>query len=270
MDNKKLTPQQILNESYNWKWWLNITDIMTDIALWNVAWQSIMSAIWERITVWDTANWEDVWRWVATTIPVPSPLWEQMSIASSDAQDTDWWTWVRTIIIHYLDSAWVENEEVITMNWTTEVDTVATDIMFVNDFHTVTVWSNWVAEWDIDIYQKWDNTRVYNMLEQWGNKSLVPNRMIPAWKTLVLKWWHCSEARDKRTIFRIRSTDHYWVIVPWVFLFKDTAYLRKNATWELSLNVSCPALSIVKVSAWGEQADWEWSCGWWGVLTDNV
>ncbi len=245
-------------------------DYFTQIVSWKVPWQKIMSAMWERLDIQNWSPWEDVWRWTAVQIPTPSILWEQMSVVSDDVADTDWWTWVRSVAIHYLDSAWAEQEEVVILNWTTAVDTVATDIMFINDFHTITVWSNWVAEWVINIFKKWATSTIYNMIEEWWNKSLVPNRMVPAWKTLVLKWWHCSEARDKRTVFRIRSTDHYWVIVPWVFLFKDTMYLRKNSSGELTLNVPVPELSIVKISAWGEQTDWEWSCGWWWVLIDNT
>jgi hypothetical protein len=32
-------------------------------------------------------------------------------------------------------------------------------------------------------------------------------------------------------------------------------YLRKNSSGELTLNVPVPELSIVKISAWGEQTD---------------
>jgi len=269
MWNKKLTPQQILNEVFDWNSALITSWNEWDIANWDIPWKSIMYAFWEREWMGEIATWEDIWRGTATTIPIPDSAWEQMTIVSTSANDIDWGTWVRTVDIHYIDTNGDEQEEMITLDWTTEVDTTATDIRFVNGFHTATVWSNWVAEWEITIYKKWSASTIYNMIELGWNMSLVPNRMIPRAKTLILKNWHCEEAQDKRVVFRIRSTDHEWELYPWVFLFKDVAYIRKTATWNMPLDIKIPAFSIIKVSGRGDQAWAEWSCGWSGILIDD-
>lgn len=55
-----------------------------------------------------------------------------------------------------------------------------------------------------------------------------------------------------------------------VFCFKGVAYLNQTTTGELKLNATVPALSIVKVSGWPDAIGAETSCGWWGVLIDDL
>ena len=62
----------------------------------------------------------------------------------------------------------------------------------------------------------------------------------------------------------------FGVLIPGVFCFKDTAFIDNTATGELSLNVTLPALSIVKVSGWPIVVGAEASCSWWGVIVDDV
>ncbi len=133
----------------------------------------------------------------------------------------------------------------------------------------LTVGSNGVAEGEIIIYKKGAASTIYNMIAEGGNKSLVPHRMVPADKTLILKAWHCEEAQGKRVAFRIRSTDMHGSLIEGVFCFKGTSYIKQGETGELQLNTTIPALSIVKVSGWPDQSGGEGSCGWWGVLVDD-
>ncbi len=252
-------------------------DFFTDVSLGNVPWHSIMSAMWERESMGTTVTGEDIRRGnelspaptSTTSIPLPDSGGEQMSVVSEDAGDTSAGTGVRTLRIHYLDASWDEQTEDVTMNGTTAVDTVATDIRFVNDMYSLTVGSNWVAEDHIKIYKKSDSGLVYNMIHEGGNKSLVPNRMVPNWKTLILKGRHCEEAQGRRLTFRIRSTDMYGVLVPWVFCFKDTAYIKQWESGMAALNRKIPSLSVIKVSWRADQAAAEGSCGWRGILVDN-
>ncbi len=135
--------------------------------------------------------------------------------------------------------------------------------------YSLTVGSNGVAEDHIKIYKTGTVGLVYNMIAQGGNKSLVPNRMVPLGKTLVLRGWHAEEAQGKRCAFRIRSTDMSGVLIPGVFCFKGVAYTKQGTTGELALAQKVPALSIVKVSAWPDQSASEASVGWWGILIND-
>ena len=249
----------------------------SDVATGLISGETIMSAMGERETMAVVVSGEDVWRGnelspaptSTTSIPTPSSSGEQMTVVSESNNDTGAGTGVRTIKIHYLDAVGDEQTETITMNGTTPVNTVATDIRFVNDMYTTSVGSGGVAADHIKIYKTGSTGLVYNMIAQGGNKSLVPNRMVPNGKTLVIKNWHASEAQGKRVTFRLRSTDMYGELIEGVFCFKDTVYLNKSNSGGLRENIVIPQLSIVKVSAWSDQAAAEGSVSWWGYLSTN-
>lgn len=220
----------------------------------------------------DVCRWEDVGG--PPRLPAPSASGEQMTLVSDDAADNGTSsTGVLTVRIHYLDASGEEQTEDVTLDGTTPVDTVATDIRFVQDMYALTVGSNGVAEGNIAIYKKGGSIAndLYNLIAMGGNKSLVPHKMVPANKTLYLEGWHCNEAQDKRAAFRIRSTDMYGVLLSGVFCFKDVAYLKGTGSGYRPLySTPVPALSIVKVSHWDDAVGSEGSCGWWGKLVDNT
>ena len=230
---------------------------------------SIMSAMGERLSMGTTATGEDVWHGAATSVPIPVDAGEQMEVISGSAEDGVAGDGVITLRVHYLDATGAEQTEDVTMNGTTPVVMAATNIRFVNDIYALTVGVTGVAEGNIEIYKQGDATAIYNMILAGGNKSLVPHRMVPLGKTLTLKGWQATEAQNKRVALRIRSTDMFGVLIPGVFCFKGTAFIKNTATGELELNVTLPALSIVKVSGWPVVVGAETSCSWWGILADN-
>jgi hypothetical protein len=259
---------------------LMVTDPQTDTADGKVSGHTIMSAMGERESISTTTQGEDIWRGnelsatpsapaSTTTIPTPAGAGEQMTfISESNADNGATATGVLTLRMEYLDASGDEQTEDITMNGTTGVDTVATDIRFINDLYSLTVGSNGVAEGNIRVYKKTDDTLVYNMIHVGGNKSLVPHRMVPSGKALILKGWHVEEAQNKRVNVRIRSTDMNGLLISGVFCFKGTSYVKQTASGELALNIKIPALSIVKISGWAAIAGAEVGCGWWGILVD--
>ncbi len=255
---------------------LTRSDYVTETSLGNVPGRSYMTALGERDTMAVVTTGEDVWRGnelspaptSTTTIPTPSAAGEQMTVVSEDAADNATGTGVRTLNLHYIDAAGDEKVELVTLNGTTGVDTVATDIRFINDMHTVSKGSNGVAEGHIKIYKTGSVGLVYNMIAEGGNQSLVPHRMVPAGYKLVLKRWSCSEAQGKRVAFRIRSTDQHGVLYEGVFCFKDTQYLNRTTSGDIKLYDTIPALSIIKVSAWSTAAGGEGSCSWAGELVE--
>ncbi len=237
----------------------------------------VMNAMGEREGMGTTATGEDIWRGndlspaptSHTSIPMPADAGEQMTIVSEDAADNSTGTGVRTLRIDYIDAAGAEQYEVVTLNGTTGVNTTATNIRFVNDMYTQTAGSNGAAEGHIKIYKTGTVGLVYNMVAGGGNKSLIPNRMVPAGKTLIVKGWNCAEAQGKRVAFRIRSTDMNNTLIPGVFCFKGIQYLNKSTSGDIEMNIPVPALSIVKVSGWGDAAGGEASCDWVGFLVDD-
>ena len=246
-----------------------VADFKTRVLLGEVPGYSIMNAMGERESIGTTVTGEDIWRGTATSIPAPSASGEQMEVVSSDAQDGVAGSGVITLRVEYLDATGAEQTEDVTMNGVTGVPLLASNVRFVNDMYALTVGATGVAVGTIDIYQQGDATAIYNMIHLGGNKSLVPHRMVPLAKTLILQSWKATEAQAKRIAYRIRSTDMNGTIIPGVFCFKDTAYIKQATTGEMPLSASVPALSVVKVSGWAAQVGAEGSCSWWGYLVDD-
>ena len=104
---------------------------------------SIMKGLGERETMGTTASGEDIWRGnelnPAPTshlvIPTPAAAGEQMTVVGESVNDSSAGTGVRSLRLCYLNAAGEEQTEDVTMNGTTGVNTVATDIRFVNDMY---------------------------------------------------------------------------------------------------------------------------------------
>jgi hypothetical protein len=202
----------------------------------------------------------------------PDSAGEQFTVISEHAGDDSVGIGIQTLRLYYIDAAGAEQTEDIIMDGLTGVDTDATDIRFINDMHALSVGTNGVSMGNIGVYVKGSTIplTLTQMIALGGNKSLVPHRMVPLGKKLILKSWRASEAQSKRCVFRIRSTDMYGVVVPGVFCFKDTIYLNGTISPDVSLNQIIPALSILKVTYWADAIGAEGSSSWWGELRDNV
>lgn len=260
---------------------LPATDFLFEVVRGNVPGHKIMKGLGERANIQTTAAGEDVWRGnelsatpaaPASTVLIPSPATagEQMTVVSEHANDDSGNVGAEAVTIEYLDANGFEQTEVVTMDGTTEVDTVATDIRYVNDFYVSTVGTNTVAVGNIRIFKQSDNTLVYNMIYEGGNKSLVPHRMVPANKTLYLRGWSASETSNKETILRIRAD-----CTPagerqsGVFLFKGTIFVN-TFFGEMPLHDKIPSFCVAKVSAWSTQvASADTGVNWWGILVDD-
>ena len=237
---------------------------------------SIMSAMGERESMGTTVSGEDIWRGndltpaptSHTTIPTPASAGEQMEVVSESASDSSIGTGVQSVTIDYLTATGAEPRSVIvTLAGTTPVQLPAS-IRFVQDMHSYTTGVNGVAAGHIKVRQTSTPGRVYNMIAQGGNKSLVPLRMVPAGRLLLLRSWHAEEAQSKRCAFRIRSTSIHGDRRPGVFLFKGVGYLKQTTSGDIPLQVAIPELAIVKVSGWPVVSGAEGSTGWWGFLVD--
>jgi len=257
------------------KW--GTSEYRKDVMSGHVPGVTVMSAMgeWEGGAI--DVDGEDCCRWDdaggPARLPTPSASGEQMTVISDNNKDgAGTQTGVLTIRIHYLDATGAEQTEDITMNGTTGVNTVATDIRFINDMYALTVGSSGVSDGNISIYKQGGSIAndLYSLIGKGGNKSLVPHRMVPLGKTLYLMGWHAEVSSNDRCAIRIRSTDMYGSIISGVFCFKGVAYIAKFASGELDLHATpVPELSIVKVSHWDDQAGSEGSCGWWGYLETN-
>jgi len=251
-----------------------IIDPHLEISKGNIANHDTLESIGEREAVAVVTGGEDIWRGGTSTIPIPNQITgEQMTVISTSANDTSDGTGARIVHIHYLDNNWAEQTEAITLAGLSEVDTVATNIKFIQSIHVTSIGSNGVAVGDIKIYKKGDNTLVYNIIKAGGNMSLNISRMIPANKTFYLTVWQCSSTAGKPIFVRLRSTDHHGVLYDGgspIFIFKDSASVQ-DSTYVRKFNnpIKIPAKSIIKATAWATQAGGNISASWEGILVNN-
>ncbi len=259
-------------------------DFITEVAMGNIPGHFIMRGLGERDSISTTAAGEDIWYGNElsatpslpashTFIPRPAELGEQMTVISeSNADNGATATGVLTMTVVYLDGGGNQKITEVTMNGTTAVDLEPSDVSFVQDMQALTVGSNTVAEGNIRIYNKANDTLVYSMIKAGGNQSLVPNKMVPSGKTLFLKNWLPSEATNaKRITVRLRadcSNSIPPVRQPDVFLFKSVARLD-SSIGPFELGYAIPSRSVVKASAWAKVSGAEVAVHWWGVLIDN-
>lgn len=221
----------------------------------------------ERDSLSIVATGEDIWRGLASIVPTPADAGDAMEVVSSNAADNSTGTGIRTLMVHFLDASGNSQVEIVTMNGTTPVPLVQTNVRFVQVIHAMTVGSNAVAEGVIDLRKVGSPTTIYSMIDLGGNLSLVPHRMVPLGKILVVTSWHCTESKGKRVAYRLRTTSQEGTLYPGVFLFKDSMYIQQDSL-ESTVLFQVPALAIIKISGWADAPAAEASCSWEGVLYD--
>lgn len=238
--------------------------------------RSNLRSLGERDNIAVIATGADVWHGTASAMSIPPSGGEQMEVVSDDAQDSPTGTGVREVDIHYLDSSGVEQVEEVSLDGLTPAQLSASDVMFVQDIHAISVGSNGVAEGNIHIRSTDTPANVYDMIKLGGNMSLSISKMVPAGKTLYLTHWQASATGSKRITLRLRSTDHHGVLLDSenpVFIFKDTVNLENSSfdrRWTEQELFPIPELSIVKISAWASGVGSYVSVGWDGILIDNA
>jgi len=112
----------------------------------------------------------------------------QMSVISTSANDAAAGTGMRTVMIHYLDASYVQQTETVTLNGVGRVNTVATDILRVNDFHTVTAGTGLQAAGDVTL-ENTAGTVIYSRIQATHNRARNAVFTIPAGKQGYLTHW---------------------------------------------------------------------------------
>ena len=128
---------------------------------------------------------EDLWS-VGGLYVFPTAGMQMEVVSSSNSDDgSPAGMGVRTVKLCYLDSNYIEQTEIITLNGTTVVPTVATNILRIQRFYTNTVGSSGVAVGNIDI-RHLSNTPIYARIMTGYNSSRQTVWTVPAGKTLYI------------------------------------------------------------------------------------
>lgn len=225
----------------------------------------------ERLTLGTSVSGEDLWRGTAILLPQPVLAGEQMSVRSTNVADSKSLdTGVTDVLVHYLDGSLAEKTTPVAMDGTTWVPLSIADAAFVQSLHTIGIGAgDGVAIGNIEIARSSDLARVYSQITAGGNFSLSTQWMVPAGKKLYLMGWHGCEARNKRLIARIRSTDHLGILYPGIFLFKGSIFVNQGCSGSIVSSAEIPASSVVKITGWATVVGADASGAWWGYLIDD-
>lgn len=223
-------------------------DFGDDIALGNIPGFRRLGAQSEKESLSNVDN-QDIWNGPTDFIPIPSPAGEQMTVVSSDANDAAAGTGVQEVRILYLDINGEEQIEDISMDGTNPVNTIATDITFVNEFHAKAVGATGYAEGDIDIHQLGAPAVVYARISQAFNVSMSSLRKVQAGKTGYVKNF-CTTAFSGRSItIRLLTTSNR-VGLPGVFVVQAGGIIGEgDVNRDLDPPIVCPPGTIIKLTA---------------------
>lgn len=194
----------------------------------------------------------DIWEG-PTDIYVFPTVAQQMKVVSSSANDTLAGTGIQKVLIHYLDASYNAQLEVVSLNGTTPVATVATNILRINGIHAWQVGTvSGVAAGNISLTNT-AGTVTYGYITLGNNTARQAIFTIPAGKTGYLNHWQSGAGASTSGHFTqidIVGTTHHGVVVPGVFLFQDGALLQDASTAiTFPIPTPFPAMTDIKMQA---------------------
>lgn len=200
----------------------------------------------------------DVWEGPTCQYVFPSaPM--QMRIVSTSASDAAAGTGVRTMEITFLDANYVQKTETITLNGTTPVNTVATDILRVNRTRSVTVGSGGSAAGTISLTNVAGSV-TYDIIPATFVSSRKAIYTVPANKTGYIAHWQASSGAatgSHFTIISLRATAFSNIPnAPGIFASLDeVGTLNNSANISLPIPVRIPEKTDVKITAVSDAAN---------------
>lgn len=156
-----------------------------------------------------------------TPIYVEPTIGIQMEISSTSAAgDVAGGTGVRTVRLYYLDTSYVEREEILVMSGVTPKLTVAKNIFRINKMHAETVGSDGVAAGTISLKS---GPVTYSMISQGRNFARQAIYTVPAGKVLHIDQWQVSSGSTGEHFCQhtLVATSDDGVFAPGLFLPKD-------------------------------------------------
>ena len=194
----------------------------------------------------------DAWEGPTTTYVFPAAA-QQMHVVSTSASDTSAGTGTRTVKIYYLDANYAEHVETVTLNGTTPVNTVATNILRVQKMHSFSTGSNGYPVGDIAL-KNTAGTVTYSQMKANRNTAQQCIWTVPAGKTLYLSQWFAASGAASsnhftQVILRATAWDGYSVTGGGFVTVDPISVQDASVVQPFNIPVKIPALSDIKVSA---------------------
>jgi hypothetical protein len=204
--------------------------------------------------------WTDVWS-RGGIYAFPSTAGYQMSVASSSSIDSATGAGTQQVRIGYLDSAYAEQSEVLTLAGTTTVNTVATNIARIQNFRCYITGSSGCADGNIFLSIATGST-VYGRISPLMTKARTMVWTVPANKTLYvtsIAFSVVSGSKQAMVRFVTRATyddASARALTEGIFFMPyHEVVLQDNSFFRiLEVPTKLPARTDLKVSALSDQA----------------
>ena len=158
-----------------------------DIAEGNIPAHSVWTKIGFTPSISTTLLW-DIWSY-GGVINFPASAMQMSVVSSDNTNDIAGGTGALKVTLYYLDNAYAEKTEEITLTGTTFVDTVATNILRINGARVTTAGSSGVAAGNLRVVDKATRAIVYTYLTAGFTRARNSAYTVPAGKTLYVVSW---------------------------------------------------------------------------------
>lgn len=192
----------------------------------------------------------DMWEGPTTTYVFPTAA-QQMRVVSTSANDAGAGTGIQKVHIHYLDTTYAVQNEQVTLNGVTPVNTVATNILRINGFHSIQNGSGGGAAGNISLTNT-AGTVTYGYISAGANTARQAIYTVPAGVTGYISHWQASSGSTGAHFCQVslRATTHDGALWPTTFLLQDEQGSQNGgASFTFPIPIPIPATADVKISA---------------------
>ncbi len=199
-----------------------------------------------------SSSLEDMWEGSTSGLYIFPPAGGIQMEVVGGVNDTATGSGVQQVMIHYLDANYMEKFEFVEMNGAVPVNTVATDMLRIQNMHSSRVGSGGVAGTAITL-ESTDSAVEYTRIRAGVNTSLTGVWTVPANQIFYITEWEVgaiSTGANRTSEFFLRATSSFHeILLPGIFNIKGITHMQVGSieiTFDLPLRI--PAKADVKVS----------------------
>jgi len=179
---------------------------------------------------------------ILSNATVTNPIGEQAKIVSTSVQDSSTGTGIQKVRIRYFDNNWILNDEIVTMNGTSPVNTEAIDILRIETFEAFQAGSDSLSVGTITL-KSTDETRLFAQIDP--NNSIFNRALhfVSPGKTCEITDITADCSTTGGLIFQIFETTDNTPDGGGPVLIPSVSFILANNTERISLNtpIRCDA-----------------------------
>lgn len=199
----------------------------------------------------------DLWEGPTCTYVFPATA-QQMALSSASANDAAAGTGCQQVMVHYLDNLYAVQQEIVTLNGVTPVNTVATNILRINSMHCIRMGSGGTTVGPLSL-KNLAGTVTYAYIAAGFDTARQAIYTVPAGYYGYISHWQSSAGAPTGSHFTqisVRATAHEGISSSGVFLLIDEVGLLNGASdITLPTPIRIPPMTDVKVSGISDAAN---------------